>query len=582
MEYRKRRWVTIVQVVVAIAVLGLAAGAAAALGDTERITGYWAGAEVDLSGPDRVHEVIDYEFGVASRHGIYRDVPGLDPDSAVTVSSPTAPDQFVLESRFDETRIRIGSPVKTIRGRHRYEIDYRVELNEGFAFVGEAVSVAWDAVGDRWEVPISGIELHLVVAAELTDLRCSQGETGSWDGCTVIQTEPGHLVATIDKVGTGEGVTISGQVGRPLAAAPGLPPVPTGRPDDPGLGIVLPALIAALGLVGGAVLATPFVRRAGRELVWAGGGADAAFGPRGNESFDVQRIDHDKLADLATTEFAPPEELDAWQGGVLLAERVRPDHRVAWLLARSIDGQVDIEGQGKDVELVATDTTADDPLLVAMFGGRSTVELGKYDPQFAAAWKRVGRQLDDWQEGSNYWDPGGDQRRMKVRVFGILGALVGLAVAGFSAVMVNRAGGAYVVPLVIGAVLLGVSLAALLTSWELRVRTPHGSGLWLRVESFRRFVADSDARHVQQAAEMGLLLQYTAWAVALGEVDHWSEVVEQAGLEPEVSHRAMHYAAVAPNLHSATRAAATAPSSSGGGGGGSVGGGGGGGGGGSW
>ena len=85
------------------------------------------------------------------------------------------------------------------------------------------------------------------------------------------------------------------------------------------------------------------------------------------------------------------------------------------------------------------------------------------------------------------------------------------------------------------------------------------------------------------AARRGVLREYTAWAVAVGEVDRWKRAVGAAAIAPEVS--GVHYAYMAPLLMASTRSAATAPSSSGGGGGfggGSVGGGAGGGGGGSW
>jgi uncharacterized membrane protein len=77
-----------------------------------------------------------------------------------------------------------------------------------------------------------------------------------------------------------------------------------------------------------------------------------------------------------------------------------------------------------------------------------------------------------------------------------------------------------------------------------------------------------------------VLREYTAWAVALGEVDRWSRAVAAATNLPDRS--ALTYAYLAPALLSGTSSASTAPSSSGGGGGGGVGGGGGGGGGGSW
>ena len=128
-------------------------------------------------------------------------------------------------------------------------------------------------------------------------------------------------------------------------------------------------------------------------------------------------------------------------------------------------------------------------------------------------------------------------------------------------------------------------------SWELRVRTPQGSALWLRVESFRRFIAASEAQHADWAAQHGLLREYTAWAVALDEVDRWSRAIQASSIAPQLDTDAVSMVYMASYLGSVTSHASTAPSSSGSGGFGGgfggggfsgVGGGAGGGGGGSW
>ena len=47
-------------------------------------------------------------------------------------------------------------------------------------------------------------------------------------------------------------------------------------------------------------------------------------------------------------------------------------------------------------------------------------------------------------------------------------------------------------------------------------RTATGSALALRSESFRRFLAASEGKHVEWAWQQGLVREYSAWAVALG------------------------------------------------------------------
>ena len=572
----RRRIDAIVLAVAVLVVVGGVAAAGAALGDGERITAMWVGAEIGGDGDARIVEAIDWDFGPTAHHGIFRDVPGLQPDAPVSVSSATAPDDVQLSGSSLQTRIRIGDPARTIRGRHRYTIGYPLG---GVAPDGR---LAWDAVGTSWPVSVAEVEIHAVAPFQLRDVRCVQGAAGADTPCDVSQPEPGHLVARAEALSPAEGVTLYATAGSRLAAAPGLPAPPSGTPGDPGTGVLLPGLLAVAVALAAAAMTSRLVRLAGRERVAAGGSADAAWGGTGGEV----RIDADKLASLATIEFVPPAELTPAQGGVVLAEEVRQEHKVAWLIGAAIDGYVDLEGNRSTVTLVrlprrdgSTAYTLD-----TAFAGRERLLLGVYDKSFAEAWESVGGELAAWQRSCGLWDPASGQRRILALVLGGLAAVAGLVVAGVGGAAANRWGAAWLVLVAFGALLAGAGLAAAVRAWELRVRTAAGSGLWLRVESFRRFLAGSEAHHADEAAKRGVLREYTAWAVAVGEIDRWSRVVAASGAARDPA--AVHYATIAPSLHTATSATSTEPSSSngggGGGGGGSVGGGAGGGGGGSW
>lgn len=561
-------------------VVGVAALIGAVAGDGERITGHWASADVDASGLAEVTEVLDYDFGPNTRRGIFRDVPGLNPAAPITVESATAPTPISIEASGAATRIRIGDPDITIRGRHRYSITYPIAV----LFDGDRIS--WNAVGAEWPVGIADAELHLLAGTELLDPTCDIGAFGAVGGCDVAEVEPGHLLVTVDSLGAMEGVTIGATRGDPLASAPTVDPPAAVPLDDPGSGALLPAGLAAGFATVAAGLVSPFVRRAGREQVWAGGVADAAFGSQyGEADYAVRLADQSELKDMASIEFAPPKGLTAWQGGIIHDEAVSKDHQVAWLLDRAIAGEVGIAGQGKDLTLSRAPVDSPEAaMLDELFDGRRSLELGKYDKQFAVGWTALGTHLEEWHRASGFWDPAGDRRKTTARVIGILLAIVGIAAALVGAILANRSGtspGALAL-LIVGAVGAGAGVGLLIRSWELRVRTARGSGLWILIESFRTFIDQSDSRHVEAAAKQGRLLEYTAWAAALGEVDHWARAINDAELPSGTIHPShLYLAAAAPNLGSALNTASTAPSSSGGGGGG-VGGGGGGGGGGSW
>ena len=628
---RQRRKLDIGVMAAGAAVVGATAFVGGVAGNTGRVTRYWTVAEVGADGSAQVTEMIDYEFGPSfDKHGIYRDVPGLDTTTPITVSSPGAPDDILVTPQGDGVRIRIGDPGETVSGRQRYRIDYPLPG------VRRDDTVDWEAVGTRWEVGIDEAEVHLVTPFALDGARCLQGRIGSSTGCELREVEPGHLVVTADGLAAGEGLSIEGAVGAPLAAAPAVPAPPAEPPESPGAGLLRPAATAAAAAALAAVPVTLMVRRAGRERVASGGAADAAYGgpplgggwdgtpsrpavpppspvpgaevatatapdaagwsatpeparwpePASLPGVSEVKVDATELAGLATTEFAPPSGITPAHGGIVLREHVRDEHKVAWLIQAAIDGVVDIdEEQGTTVRRIAGAPASGEQqdVLGRMFATGPTIELGAYDKDFAKGWSHLGERLAGWRRSCGLWDTAADARKVAVRVLGILAVIVGVAGAVAGGALAARFGPGWLALAAVGGLVAGGGLAAALGAWELHVRTAAGSALWLRIESFRRFLAASEAYHAEEAAKRGVLREYTAWAVAVGEIDRWKRAVAAAAIAPDVA--GVHYAYMAPMLMASTATAATAPSSSGGGGsfgGGSVGGGAGGGGGGSW
>ncbi|MGE0309708.1 MAG: DUF2207 domain-containing protein, partial [Acidimicrobiia bacterium] len=565
-----------VAMVIAGSVVAFGGGSAigAAAGDVERMTSMQVTAHIvdPAVGPSQVREVIDWDFGTATgKHGIFRDSSDepIDPQ----VSSPDAPDDLLVgatpfDAAVQGTRLRIGDPFTTVSGRHRYEISYGLDT-----IVDDAGALAWNAVGTSWPVKIEEASIEIVAPWAFENVQCFQGKARSTDPCSVEQPEPGRLVAVVRALAKAEGVTIRADRGAALATAPALT-APADPPTDPGAGLLAPAAVAALAALAGAAPASRLVRRAGRERVFVGGAADAAFGPGrfdpapdvvagpGGRRVDEQRLDINDLDAMATTEFAPPRGIGPAEGGVILDEGVQSRHQVAWLLTRAIDGSVDMTEDGKKITLTRKDfgDPAVAPLLNGLFGGRTEFTLGKYDKTFATGWGAVGGSLRRWATNPSLWDPDGDRLRAKVRLGGIAAIVVGALAAVLGAYQSATRGSSWLVLTGIGAVIGGAGVAALIRAWELRVRTPRGSALWLQIESFRRFLADSEAQHVQEAARLGVLREYTAWAVALGEVDHWAKSLAAAGqqLDPTTSS----FVHMAPLLMAGTSSSATAPSSS--------------------
>jgi predicted membrane protein DUF2207 len=567
--------------VLAAGLVGVAALIGAFAGDTERVGAYWANARIDSTGAAEITEVIDYDFGSARKRGLLRQVPDVSPDAEFTVDSPTAPDQLLVRPWWLGTELRIGDPDVTISNRHRYTISYP---HSGLVFGSD---VAWNAVGDGWTVPVNNIEVHLTSDRELLDPTCDTGSLGAIGGCDVTVIGPGHLVVEYDRIDPGNFLTVRATLG--AAVVPTQPIVPTGPAPDPGAGWITPTWLALIAALTGGVVVSPLIRRLGREWVWDGGPVNAAFGPDTEADATRRLVDQHELSEMTTIEFEAPRDLSAALGGIVHSERVLDDHKTAWLLDSAIRGEIEFDTDAESPTISrgsVPPNAAVGAVLDTMFASDEVVSLAKYNPAFTSGWGKLGIALEEWRRGAGLWDQRGRSRRLKALGFGGFALVAGLAGTVATAAFANRSGSGWLPLLAVAAVVAGAGAAALVRAWELRIRTPQGSGAWIRVESFRRFLHESEASHVERAADMGLLRQYTAWAVALGEVDRWERAVAAALADPTSTTSSLprhaRWVAAAPALSRSFSTASTAPSSSGGGGGGGSGGGGGGGGGGSW
>ncbi len=585
MSKPRRRKISILLAIGASFVVFVITGTVASGARPEAVKRMRAVATIDATGRASVTERIDYFFP-RSRHGIYRtldDLPFADA-MAVQVSSDTYADTQLIPQG-NGTKIRIGNPSKTIKGDHTYTITYPLDtlsLNDKGDF-------GWNGVGLAWVVPIQKTELDMVAPWKWEGISCATGTGGAFGDCRVTQPEPGHLMVSYDKtLPSGSGLTIYAKRGAALVAAPKPRELMPFTESTPWWKWPLAlAVVTALCFMLSALVMGKVLRRRGRDWVvggpiGAGDAAGVAFGSP-NQMGGVRRVDDEELAALATTEFAPPSDLTAWQGGVVAAETVVPAHKTAWLLAAAEAGYLDLDDSDpKKVVLRAREHAPDATtlLLGVAFAGRSKITLGTYDPSFTSMWTSLPSSMKEWMRASGLQDNDADKTTTIARGVGGLVTVLSIAfivAAGFAFSRVFFV--AY--PLaVFGGLLGGAALMTAIRGWELRVRTPAGSAIWLRIESFRRFIAASEAHHVAEAAKRGVLRQYTAWAVALGEVDHWSKMVAAADLPSSTTGLTTALSASA--ISRSITSAGTTPSSSGGGGGGGSGGGGGGGGGGSW
>jgi len=561
----------------------------------------------------RIREIVDQDFGDEDRHGYERIIPDdFGAPTDVTATSPDAPADLDVTPLGSQTRVRVGDPDSTVSGQHRYELAYTLPV----ALFGPP-ELALDIIGTGEELETGRMEI-VVMGLQLDRPTCSVGDFDDTGGCR-LERDGDVYRAVIEPLERGDGVTIGGTIlGRTDVVDVAVPDVPARRASRSPIPLAA-AMLGIGALAAGAVYAVS--RRVGRNEVYAGGPADAAFGPTqapisapavltpgsalpppspaqpevAEAPAATRLVADEQMDDLATIEFAPPAGVDPWEGAVVLRERIDDETIGAWFSTQAARGVIVLDRADDDVTMRRPPGRADgdegpsDPLRQA-FDGREEIRLGSYDKRFAEAWVRVRTEQTDRVLERGWWTRGGPRgsstrggRFTVFIVFALVWTIIGAGslISGMLGLIQGTA----------GAVLFAVALSGLaayaLYRSMLPARSAAGSSVALRTESFRRFLQASEGRHVEWAWERGLLREYSAWAVALGAADAWERALSSSSVPPAEMHLGTGPLLVH-SMGGSFSSTHTAPSSSGSGGsgggfsGGSVGGGGGGGSSGSW
>lgn len=502
----------------------------------------------------RITEFIDIDFGSEDRRGYLRLIPNdFGMPTEVVASSPDAADDLAVIAQSGYTEIRVGDPNQTFSGQHRYELSYtlpdaRYDAPEFAAEYGPGRHLVVDLVFPPGGVYVGDYETDryeaIVTGWELDPTICDVGSLGDEGGCELQLADDGTYRAVLEPLPTDEGLTVGGTIvdfTDPVTIE--VPPLPERRDGGPNRGLIALGF-AALGLVG-SVPIYRWARKKGRNEVYAGGAAEAAFGDLPAPGADagaappVHFVTDDDLGDFATIEFVPPKGIDPWEAKVLLTERVDDGAVEAWLSGLAgrdaieiseSDGNLVIASGPKRGELDAVDAA----LLDRILSIDDPYTAGKYNSKFASAWNAIHQAQADRIDHSAWWihqSPGaGFGFRTSGAPFGFL-VFAFMGIVWFGSALGSVVGLFRSWPL---AVAIGLFLPALVAYLMYRVMLParsaQGSALALRTESFRRFLHASEGRHVEWAWEHGLLREYSGWAVALGEADAWSNALENANV----------------------------------------------------
>jgi uncharacterized membrane protein YgcG len=417
-------------------------------------------------------------------------------------------------------RVRIGDPEEFVTGSHEYVIEYRVtgalqsmSATDAAAIGGQGgdAELYWDFVGNGWGVPIANARATLDGPVAPMAVGCFFGPYGADTTCPAVTS---GATVSFGPVELGTASSLTGAAAWPASEFT-MPIVQDIRPG--------PGASAGRGaLVGGA---------AGLAVVVIMIGL----------AFALRRRDRGVDLPLAPAMYGPPcdlapAEMMAALEGVgststsLMATFLDLAAR-GWLHVSVLDGDQVLlarqpEGTGEVREWEST-------LLEAVFGDRSTVTLGEYDPDLATTWTFIGMNLVDAAERDGYRNAAGARADRRWVWIGSVGAIAALASVAWLVF-----GGASMIPALVAVfglcLVVGSVAAATITP---RTQTATSARLLSEVAGLTRVLGTDPAASRQlfaqasglpPAAIMATMLPY---AVALGLEDAW--VAAFPDLEPD-------------------------------------------------
>ena len=186
----------------------------------EEISNFHSNIYIKQDGSILVQENIEYDFGRALRHGIYRDIPykynygyknyntRLDVES---VTDPNgSPYTYEVSKSGSWANIKIGDPEKKITGTHTYVIEYKVR--GAIAFFEDHDELYWNVTGDEWRIPILSAGATVFFDEEIDSgviAACYTGPSGSTSqDCNYEIKNTGVDFKSLQTLYGGEGITV--------------------------------------------------------------------------------------------------------------------------------------------------------------------------------------------------------------------------------------------------------------------------------------------------------------------------------------------------------------------------------------
>ncbi len=510
----------------------------------EHIRLYDSMVTVERDGSVQIEEKIDWDFGNAEHHGIFRDIQTryrydsvkkgydrLTPLDVLSVdASGGASAQYSVKRSGDSQILKIGDPDRTVTGDHTYAIRYRLRgvLNH----FKDHDELYFNTIGNKFPVPIDRATTAVHAPANITGVACFTGPQGSSLACTESNHAGPAATFGQSNLAADSGVTVV--VGFPVGVVPTPTPIIEARPslarsfavrpDTLGIaGGLLAAVVAAFGVL---------ALRTGRDRRFAGSAVDVAFGNSGAGEERVPMHNGDPIP----VEFVPPDNIRPGQVGTLVDEQANPLDVTATIIDLAVRGYLKItevpkEGwfgkpdwelhQLKEADgLMPYEST----LLNGIFEDGKDVTLSGLKNHFATRLKKVENLLYEDVVEQGWYARRPDRTRDFWHGVGIGALVIGVGITFLLAKFSSY--GLIGVPLVIGGLLFFIG-----SRWFPR-RTAKGYGTLRRVLGFKIFIDESEKDRARFAEQQHLFSEYLPYAVVFGVTEKWARAF--AGIDGQL------------------------------------------------
>lgn len=469
----------------------------------ESVANFDSQVTVQKSGRVDVVETIAYDFGYASRHGIYRYIPvvyddekdqtfkpGFGFDSVILNGQPVP---YEVSNNGNNKMAKIGDANKTITGLQVYTIKYHFDsllVDKG----GDLLR--FNVAGAGWEVPIKQTRVT-VKGPAAAKLVCYSAISGSTNQDCAVDEQAG-TAATVN-IGSGSDLTVEALF-------------PSGTVDNLLQPYVTPWWLKMLFIVAISYVLAGIVLLAAALVRWLG------------IRLAEKRAERDQTI---IAQYDPPKELTPGEIGFLSDNQATLVEVTAALIQAAVKGYIKIEQIAEKSLLKKAEykliklkdfsgLTADEQyLLTVIFDSKQEIELS--DINKTTTPPAIKKYQDSLRESAKH--KGFYTQRSKFMTTAAVGGLFVLVFFIFTPFI-----------FLIGAAMLPLGLYAYKRAGQSPRRTPEGLKTWAHVAGFKLFLSvtekdrlaftDAPARTPKQFSK---LLPY---AIALGVEKEWAKQFE--------------------------------------------------------